>query len=106
MSRSGVLVVVGAAAAILAACAGDEQQEPREKPKAFHPPVEILERYDLDHDGTLTRAEMEKGLRVEFDAADRKHTGCLDADETAAVNESRWAEGLSTTSTIVDWNHD
>jgi hypothetical protein len=91
----------------LAACSGDgPKPEPREQPKPFHPPVEILEHYDANHDGTVTRAEMEAGLKAEFDAADKKHTGCLDPDETEAVNEQRWSEGLSTTSTIVDWNHD
>jgi Ca2+-binding EF-hand superfamily protein len=66
----------------------------------------MLLRYDANHDGTITRAEMEAGLKAEFDAADAKHTGCLDADETAAVNHARWAEDHSTASTIVDWNHD
>ncbi len=72
----------------------------------FHPAVELLERYDADHDGIVTRAEMEAGLKAEFAAADKNHDGRLDEDETRAVNEARWGEGLSTTSTLVDWNHD
>jgi hypothetical protein len=81
-----------------------EEREPKEAP--FHPPVEMLLRYDANHDGTVTREEMEAGLKADFAAADKNHDGCLDADETAAVNHARWEEGLSTTSTIVDWNHD
>jgi Ca2+-binding EF-hand superfamily protein len=92
---------------VLAACAGhrvSDDREPKEAP--FHAPIEILMRYDANHDGTITRAEMEAGLKADFAAADLNHDGCLDADEAAAVNHARWAEGLSTTSTIVDWNHD
>ena len=80
-----------------------EEREPKEAP--FHAPVEILLRYDANHDGTVTREEMDAGLKADFAAADTNHDGCLDTDETAAVNHARWAEGLSTTSTIVDWNH-
>jgi len=105
MRKSGPFIC--AALLGLAACSSDEPKpEPREKPNPFHPPVEILERYDTNHDGTVTRAEMEAGLKSEFEAADKNHDGRLDADETSAVNEARWAQGLSTTSTIVDWNHD
>jgi len=79
---------------------------PPEKPRDFHPQIEILQRYDADHDGAVTRAEMEAGLRADFAAADTNHDGRLDADETSAVNEQRWGEGASTTSTLVDWNQD
>ncbi len=98
---------LGASIALLAACSDDgPKPEPRERPVPFHPGVELLERYDANHDGTVTRAEMEAGLKAEFAAADKNHDGRLDEDETRAVNEARWAEGLSTTSTLVDWNHD
>ena len=104
MTRFAVLA--SALALVLSGCGHrpPEDREPKEAP--FHAPVEILLRYDANHDGTITREEMEAGLKAEFDAADKKHDGCLDADETAAINHARWAEGLSTTSTIVDWNHD
>ena len=99
--------VLGASIALLAACSDDgPKPEPRERPVPFHPPVELLERYDADRDGTVTRAEMEAGLKAEFAAADKNHDGRLDEDETRAVNEARWGEGLSTTSTLVDWNQD
>ena len=99
--------VLGASIALLAACSDDgPKPEPRERPVPFHPAVELLERYDADHDGTVTRAEMEAGLKAEFAAADKNHDGRLDEDETRAVNEARWGEGLSTTSTLVDWNQD
>jgi Ca2+-binding EF-hand superfamily protein len=81
-------------------------EAPRETDPDFHPTVELLSRYDANHDGTITRAEMEAGLKADFDAADTNHDGRLDPDEVLAVNERRWAEGQSTASTLVDWNQD
>jgi len=69
----------------------------------WHPPQEMLVKYDANHDGTLTRAEMETGLRADFDKADTKHTGCLDKDEVRAVNQRRWQEDRSTASPLVDF---
>lgn len=85
---------------------GSRQQPARETDTDFHPTVEILSRYDANHDGTITRAEMEAGLKSDFAAADTNHDGRLDADEARAVNNQRWSEGLSTASTLVDWNQD
>ena len=88
----------------LAGCASDH---PRHRHvETFHPPIEILQKYDADHNGFLTRAELEAGIRADFAAADTNHDGRLDKDETRAENEKRWSEGLSTTSTVVDWNQD
>lgn len=98
------LIVIGL---LLAACSDERpRDEPPERPKPFHPAIELLQPYDTNHDGILTRAELEAGLKADFAAADTNHDGCLDADETRAVNEQRWAQNASTTSTLVDWNHD
>jgi Ca2+-binding EF-hand superfamily protein len=72
-------------------------------PEEWHPPREMLVKYDANHDGTLTRAELEAGLRADFAEADAKHTGCLDKDEVRAVNERRWQEDRSTASPLVDF---
>lgn len=103
--RKGLVLLPGLA--LLAGCAGERpHHRPQEPGDAFHPPIEILLQYDANHDGILTRAELENGLKADFAAADTNHDGRLDRDETGAVNNRRWTEGLSTTSTIVDWNQD
>lgn len=66
----------------------------------------MLLQYDADHDGTLTRAEMEAGAHAAFARADTNHDGHLDEDEVRAVNQQRWKEDASTASPLVDWNHD
>lgn len=90
-----------AVALVLAGCAGNGP--PRDQEPEFHPPRSILEAYDFNHDGTVTRAEMEQGLRADFAKADAGHTGCLDADEVRAVNQQRWATDQSTASPLVDF---
>jgi Ca2+-binding EF-hand superfamily protein len=86
---------------VLAGCAG---QRPLQTPPAeFHPPRSILEHFDTNRDGIVTRAEVEQGLHTEFAQADAKHTGCLDADEVRAVNDKRWQDDQSTYSPLVDF---
>jgi Ca2+-binding EF-hand superfamily protein len=95
------LLLVGALVIALSACGSGPR--PRDQEPEFHPPRSILEAYDFNHDGTITRAEMEQGLRADFAKADARHTGCLDADEVRAVNEQRWATDQSTASPLVDF---
>jgi EF hand len=93
-------------ALVLSACADRRDRGPQETDPDFHPTIDLLTKYDANHDGTIARAEMEAGLKQEFDTADTNHDGKLDPDEVAAVNSQRWNEDKSTASTIVDWNQD
>jgi Ca2+-binding EF-hand superfamily protein len=86
---------------LLAACA--EHHPQRQQVPEFHPARSILEAYDVNHDGTITRAELEQGVRAEFARADAKHTGCLDEEEVRAVNEQRWNADQSTATPLVDF---
>ena len=91
---------------LVGACAGNDEPSARETDADFHPTIGLLTKYDANKDGTITRAEMEAGLKQEFDAADTNHDGKLDADEAAALNTQRWEADKSTASTVVDWNQD
>jgi Ca2+-binding EF-hand superfamily protein len=97
----------------LAACGGRQQpppwMRPTEKPRDenYHGGnTAMLTRYDANHDGTLTRDEVIRGLKAEFSAHDTAHDGCLDAEQAAEINQARVDADQSTATPVVDWNQD
>ena len=94
------LLLCAAASVALSACGGGEGRKPPEAP--WHPAAQMLQKYVTAADGSLTRAQMEAGLHRDFNAADADHTGCLNTDETRAINEQRFVEDQSTASPLVD----
>lgn len=97
------LLLLCACALGLSACAGDKpQRKPPEAP--WHPATQMLQKYVTNADGSLTRTQMEVGLRKDFTAADVDKTNCLNMDETRAINEERLAEDQSTASPLVDFS--
>jgi Ca2+-binding EF-hand superfamily protein len=99
MKRAAVILF----ATVLAGCASAPPSH-RDQPKEWHPAVNMLLKYDANHDGSITRAEMEAGLRADFAKADYEHKGCLDADETRAVNQERFEEDKSAATPLVDFS--
>lgn len=89
---------------VLAGCGGGPRG-PGEAP-VWRPAVEALLRYDTNHDGQVTRAELEAGIRKDFEAADTNHDGLLESDEVMAVNQARWAKDAASATPLVDWNQD
>src|SRR5258706_14839591 len=107
------LIVFLIAALVLAACGGRQQPPPwmrsAEKPRDenYHGGnAAILLKYDANHDGTVTRAELIAGLKAEFAAHDTHHNGCLDADQAAEINQARVDADQSSATPVVDWNQD
>jgi EF hand len=97
----------------LTACGGRQQpppwMRPTEKPRDenYHGGnAAMLTRYDANHDGTLTRDELIKGLKAEFAAHDTSHKGCLDPEQAGAINQARVDADQSTATPVVDWNQD
>ena len=98
----------------LAACGGARRDvppwmRPAEKPRYenYHGgPVAMLLHYDTSRDGVLERKELVAALRSVFDAADTRHTGCLDDDQAAAINQKRQEADQSTATPLIDWNRD
>jgi Ca2+-binding EF-hand superfamily protein len=105
-------VILLAAAALLAGCGSRTPppwMRPAEKPRDenYHGGnAGALLKYDANKDGTLTRDELISGLKAAFAAHDTHHNGCLDADQTAAINQERVDADQSTATPIVDWNQD
>ena len=75
-------------------------------PTGLPPSAALLLRYDANHDGVITREEMEAGLKADFDAADSDHDGCLSPPEVRAENERRLKQDGAQASPLVDWNLD
>jgi len=108
-------LVILLSALTLAACSGDKVDRrppwlrPSEKPRDenYHGGnAAMVTRYDANHDGTLTRDELIKGLKAEFAAHDTHHNGCLDADQAAEINQARVDADQSTATPVMDWNQD
>ena len=66
----------------------------------------LIANFDTNGDGTVTRAELEAGLRQNFWQADTNRDGRLDPDEAAAANQRRIALDQSTAMPLIDWNSD
>ncbi|MBV9331565.1 MAG: hypothetical protein JOZ55_08435 [Alphaproteobacteria bacterium] len=105
-------LIFGLALAIASCASDDKATHHRWNPNGtgkggqdWHSPTAMLLHYDANHDGTLTRKELDAGLRADFDAADKKHTGCLDSEEVTAINEERTQYDESAASPLIDWKN-
>ena len=76
-------LAAGALAAVLSAAVS---QAVERLPAGLPPSAALLLRYDANHDGIVTREEMEAGLKADFAAADTNHDGCLDPSEVRIEN--------------------
>ncbi len=99
----------------LAACGGHRIDDrppwlrPAEKPRDenYHGGnAGMILKYDANHDGTLTRDELIKGLKAEFAAHDTHHNGCLDPDQAGQINQDRVDADQSIATPVMDWNQD
>src|SRR5471032_2882705 len=113
--RSVPIILFCCCAVMLAGCAPRPRPDPTLYTNEYRPPRDenfnggpnaILLKYDANHDGSLTRAELNAGLKAEFDTTDTKHTGCLDPAQVASINAARIAQDQSTASPLQDWNQD
>ena len=76
------------------------------RPEEWHSGRMMIANYDSNGDGTVTRRELEAGLRQYFRQADTNHDGRLDPEEVAAANQRRISQDGSTAMPLIDWNQD
>jgi EF hand domain-containing protein len=101
-----------AAVLALAACSSAPPKPVHWNPNAaprdenWHSQTSGLLRYDANHDGTLTRAELLAGLHAEFNTYDVNHNNCLGPDQVRAINQLRVQQDGSQATPLVDWNQD
>jgi EF hand len=94
--------------ALLAACSTPQKHHrwnPNGAPQAEASPAASILKYDANHDGILTRDELETGLKADFNAFDTRHTGCLTPDQVTAINEARASADQAASSPLIDWKH-
>ncbi len=79
---------------------------PAPRSEDWHTGKMLIANFDSNNDGTVTRRELEAGLRQNFRQADTNHDGRLDPDEVAAANARRIKLDESTAMPLIDWNQD
>jgi hypothetical protein len=102
--------VFAAAALLFAACSSMPQRHwspfPPSRSEDWHGCRSVLLRYDANNDGTVTRAELEEGIKQFFWQADTNRDGKLDPAEVAAANHHRILLDGTAAIPLIDWNQD
>jgi Ca2+-binding EF-hand superfamily protein len=103
--------IIGIVCALLvAACASEPRPHwsPNIPPRSedWHTGNMMIANFDTNNDGTVTRRELEAGLRQNFRQADINRDGRLDPEEAAAANQRRIKFDESTAMPLIDWNQD
>jgi Ca2+-binding EF-hand superfamily protein len=107
--RYGFLMAALGAAMAVSACAGDPAPRylPGEGlPRDTRNPGDLLLKYDANRDGEVTTAELNAGLRADFNAADADRDGVLNLAEMRGVNQRRLESDGSSATPLIDWNQD
>jgi hypothetical protein len=103
--------VFAAGLLLLGACIGTPRPPhwtPFDKPRSedWHGCKSVILRYDANSDGTITRAELEAGIKQFFWQADTNRDGVLDPAEVAEANHKRILLDGTAAIPLIDWNQD
>jgi hypothetical protein len=68
--------------------------------------IRLMLTFDANKDGSVSRDEVEAGLKTQFEAADADRNGSLNLNEIQAENGRRWQASGTASSPLIDWNQD
>lgn len=68
--------------------------------------IQLMLSFDLNMDGSVSRTEVDSGLKWQFEKADADHNGSLNLNEMQAENGRRWQANGTASSPLIDWNQD
>ena len=68
--------------------------------------IRLMLSFDVNKDGSVSRDEVEAGLKQQFEQADTDHNGSLNLGEMQAENGRRWQASGTASSPLIDWNLD
>ena len=104
----GRLLLIIAGGLLAASCAHERHWSPYGgmRSEDWHTGKMMIANFDTNNDGTVTRRELEAGLRQAFWQADTNRDGRLDPDEAIAANVRRIEKDQSTAIPLIDWNQD
>src|SRR6185503_13684913 len=100
------IAIVAAGAAIAASALAGALSAAERLPPGLPPSAALLLRYDADKDGSITKEEMEAGLKSDYASADSNSDGCINPAEVRAENALRLRRDAAQASPLVDWNLD
>jgi hypothetical protein len=68
--------------------------------------IRLMLTFDANRDGSVSRDEVEAGLKMQFEIADADRNGSLNLNEIQAENGRRWQASGTASSPLIDWNQD
>ena len=68
--------------------------------------IQLMLSFDTNKDGSVSREELEAGLKQQFEIADADRNGRLSLSEMQAENGRRWQTYGTASSPLIDWNLD
>jgi Ca2+-binding EF-hand superfamily protein len=101
--RTGIVALL---VVLIGACAREMTPASQITPGDVMQSIKMMQAYDTNHDGVITRDEVEEALKREFATVDANGDGRISIQEMQAENDRRWKESGPASSPLIDWSQD